>query len=130
MTTPNTDSKEELARRIQRRILSETRQKLAETERKLEIVKEQVERLSNEIITKQSVMDQKIKLAEQQIALVAEKDHMIDMLKHRVKNVSEEYNQRWSYAQIEQTPQRSRQATTLKDVYKLTGELDQEGKKI
>lgn len=123
---------DDIGDRIQRRILSEVREKLAETERKLEIVEGQVKRLSDTILNKQRVMDDKIKYAQAQIALVAEKDNEIAMLQRRCANLNDEMNgkrfrqdalgmsQAEKKAMAQQGPPRI--ATTLEDVYKLTGE--------
>ncbi len=78
--------------RIQKRILSETREKLAETERQLGVCEGQIKRLTEVISTKQSVMNQKIKEAEEQLAMVAEKDQKILMLQNRLASLNDEYN--------------------------------------
>jgi len=106
-------SESDVADRIQKRILSETRQKLAEAERKLKVCEGQVERLVEVISTKQSVMDQKIKEAEEQLAMVAEKDLKIVMLQNRLASLNDEYNG---------LRRGKRGATTLEDVYKMTGQ--------
>lgn len=83
---------EELARRIQRRILSETRQKLTETEGRLKIVNEQVAHLIETLTSRDSAMKQTMKEAEDALALSKEKDDKIKMLQQRVTNVNKEYN--------------------------------------
>jgi len=125
--------------RIQRRILGETREKLAETERKLETVEGQVKRLADTILDKQRVMDEKIKHAEEQIALVEEKDNKINMLQRRLANLNDEMNGRGMPRMPTETAlaiehdrakreleglmrESKRQFTTLEDVYKMTGE--------
>ena len=60
------------------------------------------------------------KHAEEQLALVAEKDAKIEMLKQRVDSVNAEYNKAWNKGA--QAPKPTREATTLEDVYRVTGE--------
>jgi small-conductance mechanosensitive channel len=125
MMTPNADNKEELGHKIQRRILSDTRQTLQETQEALRISEMQVDTLAKEILHKHEDMNHKIAMAEEKIALMDEKEAMIAMLKQRVKNVSEEYNRQCNGKRAMLPP--DKRATTLEDIYKLTGELDQEG---
>ena len=98
--------------------MREVRDALLDKEEALEASQQEVEALKEEIRTKQSVMDKKIKLAEEQIELMAEKDKKIEMLKQRVDSVNKEFNRQWGGGK-RQDPQK---ATTLEDVYKLTGE--------
>ena len=99
--------------RIQRRILSEVREKLAETERKLETVEGQVERLAKVLTTREEETENILKTAKAALALSDQKDIKIEMLKRRVKNVSDAYNNKYSGSRV---------AITLEDVYKMTGE--------
>ena len=118
--------------RIQKRILSETREKLAETERQLKVCEGQIKRLTEVISTKQSVMNQKIKEAEEQLAMVAEKDLKIVMLQSRLASLNDEYNGiRRGRTQIpivtdtevlERIERGKRGALTVEDVYKMTGQ--------
>ncbi len=122
----------EIALRIQKRILAETRQKLKKTQEALKDNKKQIEFLDQEFFSMKAKIAFLIKEKE---AILAEKDQVIEMLQRRVNSVNEEYNALNRSARSTyyvppkpETPnppklETLRRHTTLEDVYKLTGEI-------
>lgn len=122
--TSDADKKQQVAARIQRQMLREARQRLKEAQEALKVSEAEVENLRKKQDENTAAVQRcyhlEKTLAAQELAAakaiaadtINKKDAMIAMLKRRVQNFNEEYNNMWS----------GRKATTLEDVHKLTGE--------
>ncbi len=117
--TSDAEKKQQVADRIQRQMLREARQRLKEAQEALKISEAEVEDLRN----KQEENSATVKtLAAKELAIaktvaaatIDRKDATIEILKQRVKNLNEEYHDKVF----------ARKATTLDDVYKITGEIE------
>lgn len=119
-------SKEELevALRIQKRMLAETRQKLSDVQADMD---QKIKDVKGEMI---AVIKANHKLASEiktKLATMAKQDQMIETLQRRVSNVNAAYNALDHRAspvfQVPVKEAKPRGHTTLEDVYKLTGEI-------
>lgn len=110
-------NEQDVAFRIQARILQDTRQELREVQEELKTTKEalteETARHGNSVLKAQHL--------ERELLLQgAEKDSMITTLKERVNSINNEYNRAFNGGAQASTPKRK--CTTLEDVYKITGE--------
>lgn len=111
-------NEQDVAFRIQERILRDMRQELREVQEELKTTKkalmEETARHGNRILETQRL--------EKELSLQgAEKDAMIATLKKRVNSINNEYNQALGGGGAQaSTP--SRNIITLEDVYRITGE--------
>lgn len=105
--------------RIQERMLREVRQELGVERAKVKILKERVE---EEEETARICQDLLYKEREEFIEKLDEKNAKIEMLKERVDNVNGEFNRILGGPAKQPKPQDPNKATTLEDVYRLTGE--------
>ncbi|MHA2063098.1 MAG: hypothetical protein ACXABY_01835 [Candidatus Thorarchaeota archaeon] len=122
------EKKQQLAARIQRQMLRETRQRLREAQEELKTKEAEVEALRKKQEEKDEDTAAIKTLAAEEVdrikamtaATIERQRAIIDMLKQRVENINDEYNAAYGNRAI----QAPRRATTLADVHKLTGEID------
>lgn len=110
-----TDKKQQVAARIQRRMLREARQRLKEAQEALKISETQNKAQSEEHEKKRGLdklaMDLKLDVA---CETIDKQKQVIAMLQQRVKNLGEEYHNEVF----------TRRVTTLDDVHKITREIE------